>query len=103
MSDATNPAVNARSTSCGTQNNEAANQSSNAPQTKRSSHVQRVFTKGNSTTANNAHAAIIQLTNKGITAVDGLLANGLSHGKATHSTKMMLRTQILWSVDVCMP
>jgi hypothetical protein len=99
MSEATKPAVSARSTTCGTHNNEASSQSNNAPHTKRSVNVQRVFAQGNSTTANNAQAAIIQLTNKGITAVDGLLANGLSQGKATHNTKMMLRTQRLWSVD----
>jgi hypothetical protein len=54
---------------------------------------------GSSTTANKAHAAIIQLTNNGMTAVDGLLANGLSHGKATHNTKMTLRTKRFWAVD----
>ena len=49
--------------------------------------------------ANCAHAASIQLTNKGITAVDGLLANGLSHGRAMHATRTTLRTKMLWAVD----
>jgi hypothetical protein len=57
--------------------------------------VQRVFTKGNSTTASSAQAANIQLTSKGITAVDGLLANGLSQGMAMHNARMALRTHTL--------
>ena len=93
MSDATRPNVNARSTTCGTHNNDASSHTNNTPLTARSNMVQRGLISGNSTTASKAHAAIIQLTNKGITAVDGLLANGLSHGKATHSTKMALRIQ----------
>jgi hypothetical protein len=95
MSEATNPAVNARSTTCGTHSKDVISQANKTPHTTRSVNVQWVFTKGNSTTANSAQAASIQLTNKGITAVDGLLANGLSHGMAMHNTRMALRTHKL--------
>jgi hypothetical protein len=43
---------------------------------------------GNSTTTSSAQAASIQLNSKGITAVDGLLANGFSHGSAMHNANM---------------
>jgi hypothetical protein len=61
-----------------------------------------VLTPGSSATANNAQADSIQLSNKGMTAVDGLLANGFNQGNAKHTTKMMLRTKGLWLVDECM-
>jgi hypothetical protein len=99
IKEATIPIVNARSTTCGTQSNDATNHASNAPHTAISKTAQRGLANGSSTTANKAHAAIIQLTNNGMTAVDGLLANGLSHGKATHNTKMTLRTKRFWAVD----
>jgi hypothetical protein len=94
IKEATNPIVNARSTTCGTHSSETASHSNNTLLTTRSVKVQRVFTTGNSTTTNSAQAASIQLTNKGMTAVDGLLANGLSHGMATHSTKMTFRGRV---------
>jgi hypothetical protein len=53
------------------------------------------LTNGNSTTANNAQAANIQLTSKGMTAVDGLLVKGLSQGMPMHNTRMALRTHTL--------
>jgi hypothetical protein len=93
IKEATSPIVNARSTTRGTHSSEAINHTSNTPHTAISETAQRGFASGSSTTANKAHAAIIQLTNNGITAVEGLLANGLSHGKATHNTKITLRTQ----------
>jgi hypothetical protein len=99
IKEATSPIVNARSTTCGTHSNDATNHASNTPHTAISKTVQRGLANGNSTTANKAQAAIIQLTNNGMTAVDGLLANGLSHGKATHNTKMTLRTKRFWAVD----
>jgi hypothetical protein len=99
MSEATKPAVNARSTTGGPHSSEAANQHNSTPQTTRSVHVQRILTNGSSTTANKVHAASIQLTNKGMTALDGLLANGLSQGKTMHSTNMMLRTKRFCAVD----
>ncbi|BDU56812.1 hypothetical protein LTEGF4_24930 [Limnohabitans sp. TEGF004] len=95
IKDASSPIVNARSTTCGTHSIEATNHASNTPHIATSETVQRGFASGSSTTANKAHAAIIQLTNKGMTAVDGLLTKGLSHGKATHNTKMTLRTKRL--------
>jgi hypothetical protein len=99
MREAASPAVNARSSTCGTQSNEVISHANNAALTTRSITVHRGLASGNSTTASKAHAAIIQLTNKGMTAVDGLLANGLSHGKATHKTRMMLRTKRFCAVD----
>ena len=99
IKEVTSPIVNARSTTCGTHSNEASNHTNNTPHTAASKTVQRGLASGSSTTANKAHAAIIQLTNKGMTAVEGLLANGLSHGKATHNTKMTLRTKRFWAVD----
>jgi hypothetical protein len=98
MSDATSPIVNARSTTCGIQSNDVANQTNKAAHTATSGVVHRGLTNGSSTTASNAQAAIIQLTNKGMTAVEGLLAKGLSHGKATHKTRMMLRTKVCGAV-----
>jgi hypothetical protein len=41
--------------------------------------------KGISTTRSNAQAANIQLNNKGITAVEGLLAKGFNQGSATQA------------------
>ena len=99
IKEATRPIVNARSTACGTHSNEATSHASNTPHTVASETFQRGLANGSSTTANKAHAAIIQLTNNGMTAVDGLLANGLSHGKATHNNKMTLRTKRFWAVD----
>jgi hypothetical protein len=43
------------------------------------------FNIGKSATNNKAHAAIIQLNNKGSTEVDGGLVKGLSHGSAMHA------------------
>jgi hypothetical protein len=99
MSEAIRPIVKARSTTWGTHSNETTNQASNTAHTATSAAVHRALTNGSSTTANKAQAAIIQLTNKGMTAVDGLLAKGLSHGKATHRTRMMLRTKRFCAVD----
>jgi hypothetical protein len=99
MSDATSPIVNARSTTCGTQSNDVANQTNKAAHTATSGVVHRGLTNGSSTTASKAQAAIIQLTSKGMTAVDGLLAKGLSQGMATHKTRMMLRTKRFCAVD----
>ena len=44
-----------------------------------------------STTNSSAHAASIQLTNKGMTEVEGLLVNGLSQGRLKHNINNMLR------------
>jgi hypothetical protein len=94
-SDASKPAVKARSTTCGTHSKEASNPAISTTAMPRDGRDHGDWAKGNSTTANKAHAANIQLTNKGTTAVDGLLVNGLSQGKAMQATKMALRSQRL--------
>jgi hypothetical protein len=95
IKDANNPAVNARSTTTGTQTKEAMSHTLITTSHLRSRRGQGDLIKGISTTRSNAQAANIQLNNKGITAVEGLLAKGFNQGSATQAANSP-RVQDVW-------
>ena len=91
-SAANKPEVKAASTTSGTHSTEAASAMNHAPPAN--THPCDVEVAGSidkSTTNNKAQAPNIQLSNKGTTPVEGLLAKGLSHGKTKHSSNKTLR------------
>jgi hypothetical protein len=90
---ANKPAVKAASTTSGTHNTDAATATSHTPPTN--AHPRdggATGTVGKSTTSNKAQAHNIQLSSKGTTPVDGLLAKGFNHGNTKQSNSKALRT-----------
>jgi hypothetical protein len=88
---ASKPKVRAWSTTAGTRHKALPTQQANPTISKRPALDMVGCNKGNSKTSKAKQATHIQLKSKGMTAVEGLAVNGLSHGKVMQAINKALR------------